>query len=71
MVKTLLLNRLKEDYINNINDGEIISKLTSLVEKYDIYVNVQAKRRSVHVNGYCGTELNFGSDCCIGHPPKI
>ena len=71
MVKTLLLNRLKEDYINNINDGEIISKLTSLVEKYDIYFNVQAKRRSVHVNGYCGTELNFGSDCCIGHPPKI
>ena len=70
MVKTLLLNRLKEDYINNINDGEIISKLSSLVEKYDIYFNVQVKRRSVHVNGYCGTELNFGNDCCIGHPAK-
>ena len=44
---------------------------TSLVEKYDIYFNLQAKRRSVHVNGYCGTELNFGTDCCIGHPTKI
>ena len=31
--------------------------LTSLVEKYDIYFNAQAKGRSVHVNGYCGTEI--------------
>ena len=45
--------------------------LISLVKKYDIYFNVQAKRRSVYVYGYCGTELNFGTDCCIGHPTKI
>ena len=44
--------------------------LTSLVEKYDIYFKIQAKRRSVHVNGYCDTGLNFGIDCCIGHPTK-
>ena len=42
---------------------------TSLVKKYDIYFNVQAKRRSVHVNGYCGTELNFG--IVSGHPTKF
>ena len=45
--------------------------LTSLVEKYDIYFKVQAKRNSVHVNGYCGTELYLGTDCCIGHPTNI
>ena len=39
--------------------------LTSLVEKYDMFFKVQTKRRSVHVNGYCGTELKFGTDCCI------
>ena len=37
--------------------------LTSLVGKYDIYFKVQAKRRSLHVNGYCDTELIFGVDC--------
>ena len=45
--------------------------LTSLVEKYDIYLNVQTKRRSVHVNSYCGTELYFDIQCCLGHSTKI
>ena len=40
--------------------------LTSLVVKYVIYFKEQAKRRSVHANGYCDTELNFGTDCYIG-----
>ena len=36
--------------------------LPRVVETYDIYFNVQAKRRSLHVNGYCGTQQN--SDIC-------
>ena len=50
---------------------KLISVLTSLVEKYDIYFNVQAKRHSVHVNGYCGTVLNFDTNCYIGHSTKF
>ena len=40
--------------------------LTSLVEKYDIYFEVQAKRCSVHVNGYCGTELKVKNTLMTG-----
>lgn len=39
---------------------------TSLVEKYDINFNAQAKRRLVYVNGYCGTEPNFDTDFLSG-----
>ena len=45
--------------------------LTNLVEKYDIYFNEQAKRRSVHVNGYCSTELTFDTGGRIGYSTKI
>ena len=50
---------------------QLISILTSVVAKHDIYFNVQAQRPSVHVNGYCGTGLNFDTDCCIGHSTKF
>ena len=40
----------------------LLNRVISLVENYNKYFKVQAKRRSVHVNGYCGTELNLGTD---------
>lgn len=45
--------------------------LTSLREHCDIYFNVQAKGRSVHINGYCDIKINIDTDCCIGQLTKI
>ena len=70
MVKTLLLNRFNnKDYISKINDGSINKYVNKSRRK--IWHLLIAKRCSVHVNGYCGTELHFDTDCCIGHSTKI
>ena len=42
--------------------------LTNLVEK-NMTFTLMNKRRDVQymLNSYCGTELNYDTDCCIGH----
>ena len=68
MVKTLLFNRLTKTISVKIDDGYINKYVNK--SRRNIWHLLKAKRCSVHVNGYCGTELHFDTDCCIAHSTK-